>query len=55
MPNNSIRCHAIETPPCAAGRLIAHESRNGDLSRSPVRRLSVLQALSMLTQLAETV
>jgi nicotinamide-nucleotide amidase len=36
------------------GQLLAHESRYGDLGRSQVRRLSVLQALSMLTQLAET-
>ena len=37
------------------GQLLAHESRYGDLGRSQVRRLSVLQALAMLTQLAETV
>ena len=37
-----------------AGQLLAHESQYGDLGRSQVRRLSVLQALAMLTQLAET-
>lgn len=36
------------------GELLTHESRYGDLGRSQVRRLSVLQALAMLTQLAET-
>lgn len=37
------------------GRLIAHEARYGDLGRSQVRRLSVLQALAMLKELAEIV
>ncbi len=36
------------------GQLIAHESQFGEIGRSQVRRLSVLQALAMLTQLAET-
>jgi nicotinamide-nucleotide amidase len=35
------------------GRLIHHERRFGDLGRSEVRRLSVLQALAMLTELAK--
>jgi nicotinamide-nucleotide amidase len=34
------------------GRLTHHERRFGDLGRAEVRRLSVLQALSMLTELA---
>jgi nicotinamide-nucleotide amidase len=34
------------------GRLTHHERRFGDLGRGEVRRLSVLQALSMLTELA---
>jgi nicotinamide-nucleotide amidase len=34
------------------GRLIHHERRFGDLGRAEVRRLSVLQALSMLSDLA---
>jgi nicotinamide-nucleotide amidase len=37
-----------------SGRLIHHEARYGDIGRSAVRRLSVLQALSMLHELAET-
>ena len=37
-----------------AGQVLTHESQYGDLGRSQVRRLSVLQALAMLTQLAET-
>ena len=36
------------------GVLLTHESRYGDLGRSQVRRLSVLQALAMLTQLTDT-
>jgi nicotinamide-nucleotide amidase len=35
------------------GRLTHRERRFGDLGRSEVRRLSVLQALSMLTELAD--
>lgn len=35
------------------GRLVHHERRFGDLGRSEVRRLSVLQALAMLTELAQ--
>jgi nicotinamide-nucleotide amidase len=35
------------------GGLIAHEDRYGDVGRSQVRRLSLLQALAMLTELAE--
>ena len=35
------------------GQLIAFEGRYGDVGRSQVRRLSVLQALAMLTELAE--
>jgi nicotinamide-nucleotide amidase len=41
---------------CAAsrsGRVIAHDCRYGDIGRSEVRRKSVLQALSMLRELAE--
>jgi nicotinamide-nucleotide amidase len=41
---------------CAAarsGRTIAHDRKFGDIGRSPVRRASVLQALAMLTELAE--
>ena len=34
------------------GRLIHRERRFGDIGRSEVRRLSVLEALSMLTELA---
>lgn len=34
------------------GRLIQHEGRFGDIGRSEVRRKSVLQALSMLRELA---
>jgi len=36
------------------GRLTAHEVRYGDVGRSQVRRLSVLQALAMLNEMAET-
>lgn len=35
------------------GRLVHHEGRFGDPGRSEVRRLSVLQALAMLTELAQ--
>jgi nicotinamide-nucleotide amidase len=35
------------------GRLIAHESGYGDVGRTQVRRLSLLQALAMLNDLAE--
>jgi len=35
------------------GQRIAHEGRYGDVGRTQVRRLSVLQALAMLTELAE--
>jgi nicotinamide-nucleotide amidase len=35
------------------GRLIAHEAQYGDVGRSQVRRLSLLQALTMLSELAE--
>ena len=41
---------------CAAarsGRVIAHDRKFGDIGRSKVRRASVLQALSMLRELAE--
>jgi nicotinamide-nucleotide amidase len=41
---------------CAAsrsGRVIAHDRKYGDIGRSNVRRRSVLQALSMLQELAE--
>ena len=41
---------------CAAsrsGRAIAHDRKFGDIGRSKVRRASVLQALAMLTELAE--
>jgi len=41
---------------CAAsrsGRVIAHDRKFGDVGRSKVRRASVLQALAMLTELAE--
>ena len=34
------------------GRLIHRECRFGDLGRAEVRRLSVLEALEMLTELA---
>lgn len=34
------------------GHLVHHESRFGDIGRSQVRRRSVLQALTMLTELA---
>jgi nicotinamide-nucleotide amidase len=36
------------------GRLIHHERNFGDIGRSEVRRRSVLQALAMLHELAET-
>jgi nicotinamide-nucleotide amidase len=36
-----------------AGQLIAHEARYGDVGRTQVRRLSLLQALAMLNELAE--
>ncbi len=35
------------------GQLIAHEGRYGDVGRSQVRRLSLLQALAMLSELAD--
>ena len=35
-----------------AGRLVHRERRYGDIGRAEVRRLSVLEALSMLTELA---
>jgi len=35
------------------GQLIAYEGRYGDVGRTQVRRLSLLQALAMLTELAE--
>lgn len=35
------------------GQLITHEGQFGDVGRSQVRRLSLLQALAMLTELAE--
>jgi nicotinamide-nucleotide amidase len=35
------------------GPLVAHEAHYGDVGRAQVRRLSVLQALAMLTELAE--
>jgi nicotinamide-nucleotide amidase len=35
------------------GHLIAHEGRFGDVGRSQVRRLSLLQALAMLNELAD--
>ena len=35
------------------GQLIAHEAQYGDVGRSQVRRLSLLQALAMLSELAE--
>ena len=41
---------------CAAsrsGRAIAHDRKYGDIGRAEVRRKSVLQALAMLTELAE--
>jgi nicotinamide-nucleotide amidase len=41
---------------CAAsrsGRVIAHESKFGDIGRSNVRCASVLQALAMLQELVE--
>ena len=41
---------------CAAsrsGRVIAHDRKFGHIGRSKVRRASVLQALAMLTELAE--
>ena len=34
------------------GRLIHREKRYGDLRRSEIRRLSVIEALSMLLELA---
>jgi nicotinamide-nucleotide amidase len=36
-----------------SGRLVHHESRFGDIGRTEVRRRSVLQAMAMLTELAE--
>ena len=36
-----------------SGRLIAYEGRYGDVGRTQVRRLSLLQALAMLSELAE--
>ncbi len=36
------------------GRMIHHEGKFGDIGRSEVRRKSVLQAMAMLTELAET-
>ena len=36
-----------------SGRMIHHEGRFGDVGRSEVRRKSVLQAMAMLTELAE--
>ena len=36
-----------------SGQLIAHEGSYGDVGRSQVRRLSLLQALTMLSELAE--
>jgi nicotinamide-nucleotide amidase len=36
-----------------SGRLIHHERRYGDIGRAEVRRRSVLEALSMLSELAE--
>jgi len=42
---------------CAAartGRVIAHDRKYGDIGRANVRRESVLQALAMLQELAET-
>ncbi len=35
------------------GQLIAHEAQYGDVGRSQVRRLSLLQALTMLCELAD--
>jgi nicotinamide-nucleotide amidase len=35
------------------GQLHAHEARYGEVGRTQVRRLSVLQALAMLTEFAE--
>jgi len=35
------------------GRLLVHEEQYGDVGRSQVRRLSLLQALAMLRELAE--
>lgn len=37
-----------------SGRLIHRERRYGDIGRAEVRRLSVLEALAMLTELAST-
>jgi len=37
-----------------SGRLIHHDRKFGDLGRSEVRRRSVLQAMAMLRELAET-
>ena len=37
-----------------SGRLIHHDRKFGDLGRSEVRRKSVLQAMAMLRELAET-
>src|SRR5215468_1889180 len=42
---------------CAAsrsGRVIAHDRKYGDIGRAQVRRASVVQALAMLRELAET-
>jgi len=35
-----------------SGRLVHRERRFGDIGRAEVRRLSVLEALAMLTELA---
>ncbi len=37
-----------------SGKLVHHEHRYGDIGRAEVRRRSVLQAISMLRELAET-
>ncbi len=37
-----------------SGKLVHHEHRFGDIGRADVRRLSVLQALAMLRELAES-
>ena len=37
------------------GRLLEHERRYGDIGRAQVRRASVLDALSMLGELAEAI
>ena len=36
------------------GRLIHREKRFGDIGRAPVRQASVVEALTMLRELAET-